>query len=387
MKSRRRPWRRRVADSVVVLLDRLTASRPWVVLHSSPDLDDSTVALLRGAPRQIEMIVLAEDPGAARSRVAALGLDVRIVSRRSVRGMLSYLRSRVVVTTHGVFGARPRPRGKQVVGLWHGEFGKLIGTFTGEAPRHFDWVPVSSTLSRTSRVAEFAIDPDRVHVVGSPRQALLRGREAVRARLGVSGPLVVYAPTYRSAVRGMPRADGDEARLAAEQPWQRADLRQLLADSGATVWVRPHPSADQASLPSGPGVELARNPDLERLGVTFYELLAAADCFVTDYSSLWVDFVLVDRPLLAFCPDLESFRADRGLALEPHEAWFPGPVLTTGDDLVAALAEALAGADPHAERRTRTRALLHADVAGEPVAATWAYVSWVLGHLPTGGAA
>lgn len=374
MRSPRRPWRRRALDRLVGLADLVVPAGRVVVLHSSPDLDDSTVALLRGRPPAVPVLVLAEEPAQARARAAALGLDVEVVPRRSRRGLVAYLRAPVTVTTHGVLGAHQRRRGKQVVGLWHGEFGKRIGTFVGEPPRHFDWVPVSSQLSRQLRTAEFALDPMRIHVVGAPRQALLHDGAAVRARAGLEGPQVVVAPTYRTAVRGMSRTDGDLGRVDAESPWTWPEMTALLERHSATLWLRPHPSAEQA-VPVAGRLRSARNEDLEGLGLTFYELLAAADCLVTDYSSIWVDHLVRDTPVLGFCPDLADYRRSRGLALEPYEHWFPGPLLERGEDLLAEVDRVLEGKDGHRDHRARVRALLVGAGAGDPVAATWQAVS------------
>lgn len=381
MRSPRRPLRRRLLDRAVSALDLAVAPGGAVVLHSSPDLDDSTVALLRGVPADIATIVLAESAGTARARAAALGLDVKVLPRRSRRGLLAYLRAPVTITTHGLFGTRPRRRGKKVVGIWHGEFGKLIGSFVGERPRPFDWVPVSSPLARQVRSAEFALDPAHIHVVGAPRTELLRDTGRVRHLLGAQGPVVVVAPTYREAVRGMARRDGDPAVLDAQAPWTWPELDAVLARHGAQLWLRPHPSAEQ-SASVGDRVRLARDADLEQLGLTFYELLGSADLLVTDYSSLWVDHLVCDVPVLGFCPDLASYRATRGLALEPYEEWFPGPLVAEGSALVRAIDRVLAGHDEHAQQRARVRRLLQDPAASSPVAATWQAVSGWMPRRP-----
>jgi len=372
-----RPLARRILDRVVGILDSLVPARSYAAIHSSPDLDDSIVALLASRPAGLDVVVLAEDPATAAARMAALGLEgVRLVPRRSPRGTWAYLRSQVLVSTHGMFGCRPRGGTKEVVGLWHGEFGKLIGTFAGEAPRHFDWVPVSSPLSRSLRSAEFALDPQRVHVVGSPRQRLLSADARRRALVREEQPrrIVVWAPTYRTSVSGMIRSDGDPGALEHTLPLDDPDLLDLLERHGATLWYRAHPTASQTTgRLVAPLVRTATNADLEGLGITFYELLAEADCFITDYSSLWVDFVLCDRPLVAFCPDLDRYRHDRGLALEPHEEWFPGPVTTSRAGVLAELEGALEHPSSGAERRASSRALLHTSTS-DPVAATWQHV-------------
>lgn len=349
-----------------------------VVVHSSPDLDDNVVALLRDAPGDLDVVLLAEDAPAARRRADALDVRVEVVARRSARGLWRYWRSAVVACTHGLFGSHRRGRGKQVVGLWHGEFGKLIGPFIDELPRHFDWVPVSSELSRSLRSAEFVLHPRHIHVVGSPRQLLLAQPVTPLQQLPGDGPHVVWAPTYRSTSAGQIRTDGDPDSLERELALDDAELLDCLHRHGATLWFRPHPAASQDVPTSDPAVRRATNADLEEWGLTFYELLATANGFVTDYSSLWVDYLLCDGPMIAFCPDLEDYRLNRGLALEPHEQWFPGPVVGTRADLLAALEALLDGADPHASRRTSVRSLLHTVADADPVAATWSHVRSVL---------
>lgn len=364
----------RVADLVV------RPAAGGVVLHSQPDLDDTTVALLRAAPLAVPCVVLVDDLTAARRRASALDLPgVRLVSRRSLRGAWRYVRASVTLCTHGLFGSFPRPR-RHVVGLWHGEFGKLTGTFAGEPTRHYDWMPVSSELSQSLRSAEFGLPRERVAVVGSPRHDLLAAAAATATR-GTGGlrRAVVWAPTFRVPLTGAQRVDGDpgatERELAPDDP----ELAALLERHGATLWFRAHPADSRPLAADGVLVRAADNASLEELGLTFYDLLGAADCLVTDYSSLWVDHLLCDRPMIAFCPDLDSYRTSRGLALEPHERWFPGPVVQTRADFLAAFATALGGGDEHRAQRHHVRGLLHTTAPGSPAQRVWEHVQDVLG--------
>lgn len=365
----RRKVRARLGDLLVRLADRAVPAGSGVVVHSTPDLDDTVVALLRRRPAGVQVTVLAQEPATARARAAALGglTDVPIVARHSRTGWWRYLRARHTLTTHGLFGCHPRPWGKQVVGLWHGEFGKQIGTFAGEPRRHFDWAPVSGPLARAVRAAEFHLDPARIHAVGAPRQALLR----TPADLG-PGRHVLWVPTYRTAVRGAARTDGDDDAVATALADPR--LISTLERLEATLWFRPHPMAAQEVSGLGDRVRTATNAALQDLGMLFYELLAAADVLVTDYSSVWIDHLLVDRPMIAFCPDLDRYRGSRGLALEPHEAWFPGPVVRSLEELLAQLEMTLLDPEVDAAARSDRRRLLHADTP-DPVGATWAFIT------------
>jgi CDP-glycerol glycerophosphotransferase len=62
------------------------------------------------------------------------------------------------------------------------------------------------------------------------------------------------------------------------------------------------------------------------------ELMLAASALITDYSSVMFDFALLDRPIVIYAPDWESYVDSRGvyfdLMREP-----PGPVATTAGEL------------------------------------------------------
>lgn len=358
---------RTLRELLLQVVDAVVPPGRRVLLGSTPDLDDNLVALLRDRPGGLPVTAVVQDVPAARTRAARLRLgDVRLVDKRSLRGMWEYARARVEVSTHGLYACRRRRRGRTTLGLWHGELGKTIGPFAGEGRRHFDWVPVSSTLSRAVRSAEFVLPPERVVVAGLPRQVLLRRPTAALP----PGRHVVWVPTYRTSVAGARRADGDAQAARDALPLDDPALGRLLAEHDATLWYRPHPSAQQDVEDLGPRARRATDADLEQLGLTFYELLAGADCLVTDYSSVWVDFLLADRPMVSFCPDLDAFRATRGMALEPHEQWFPGPVVTTAAEALTAVDRALREPDADLERRRDRRALLHT-ATDDPVAAVW----------------
>lgn len=343
-----RSWARRLCVALLRLAELLVAPRPWVALHSQPDLDDNVVALLRGKPADLTVRVLVDDPVKSRRRAAVLGLrDVRLVGRRSARGVWTYLRSGVVVSSHGLFGSRPRRRGRRHLCLWHGEFGKHIGALAGEPPVRYDWMPVGSPLGRLVRAAEFRMPLEDIAVVGAPRLSSLTGDTSPAVG---HGRHVLWAPTYRTTAVGFARQDGDPEAiglLGLAEP----DLVELLERYDATLWYRPHPAEAHPEQPCGQRVKPADDGALEALGLTFYEMLAGIDVLVTDYSSVWVDWLMTDRPVIGWCPDLAEYRNRRGIVLEPHEAWFPGPVLGEREAFLEQLAEAMGGGDPDRDKR------------------------------------
>ncbi len=148
--------------------------------------------------------------------------------------------------------------------------------------------------------------------------------------------MVLYAPTWREylGVRDSKPLFLDPTRLVAEMP-------------GAVVLVRGHYNASrQADVLPGHDrvVDVTRYPDIA-------DLYLAADALVTDYSSVMFDFALTDKPIVLLTPDLDHYRdVERGFYFDIESA-SPGPMVTTTDDVVAAL---LAD-DAHAAARARFR--------------------------------
>jgi CDP-glycerol glycerophosphotransferase len=181
---------------------------------------------------------------------------------------------------------------------------------------------------------------------------------AARERLGIGdGPVLLYAPTTRQAVRAHTRRD----------KVVDLDVEALhKAVPGLTVLHRGHPNtANQAVL----------GPESGMLDVTLYpelsDLVLLSDAVVSDYSSLVVDVLASDTPLALFVPDKEDF---------DEVGWFvdlfdtpPGPVATTTEELLPWLTDGLG--TPYPGRTVLAERLLPFDdghAAARVVAAEWA---------------
>jgi CDP-glycerol glycerophosphotransferase (TagB/SpsB family) len=67
------------------------------------------------------------------------------------------------------------------------------------------------------------------------------------------------------------------------------------------------------------------------------ELYLASDVLITDYSSLMFDYAHLDRPIVIFAPDWETYKLTRGVTFDLFRTP-PGVVATTFSDLVNAFA-------------------------------------------------
>jgi CDP-glycerol glycerophosphotransferase (TagB/SpsB family) len=212
--------------------------------------------------------------------------------------------------------------------------------------------------------------------VGYPRNDVLANAtgedvERVRRELGIppGQRTILFAPTHREY-------------LESYEP--TVDIRRLAEDLGPdyTVLLRLH-YLYEGERATEPGRESARVIDVTA-HPSIESLCLAADCLLTDYSSVMFDYAVLDRPIVVHAPDWDVYRTLRGtyfdLLADP-----PGAVTASNEELVDAFRSGTVWGDRAgllraafrarfcaledgraAERVVRRVFLGEADVASEP---------------------
>lgn len=104
--------------------------------------------------------------------------------------------------------------------------------------------------------------------------------------------IAVWAPTFRGNA-GHPYLRGlEEIRAAAE----------ALGDEWMVV-IKAHPHIDA-------------HTQVSNCSLPTEELFAVADLLITDYSSVLFDYLIYEKPLLLFAPDLKDYEEKRGFYLD-----------------------------------------------------------------------
>jgi CDP-glycerol glycerophosphotransferase (TagB/SpsB family) len=208
----------------------------------------------------------------------------------------------------------------------------------------------------------FELPSHRIWITGSPRNDALFHCSADLAERHpfLRRKVVLYAPTWREngvTTRIFPFAGADLSRV-----------RALLDRHDAYLLLRAHVNESSgrdgeigAGLQAlGERLILAnadRFPDVQ-------ELLPFVDVLVTDYSSLYFDFLLLDRPMVFVPYDLDEYRRVRGFTID-YESFTPGPRVVEFEHFLAALDRALADPEHDAEVRAGARRLFHAYPDGQ----------------------
>ncbi len=180
-------------------------------------------------------------------------------------------------------------------------------------------------------------------------------RDTIVAHRARGGRTILYAPTFRDSGTH-PTDDGslDIDRLSDFA--RRHDLLVVLK-------LHPFLAARMSGL-SAPNI-LQCSPISD-----IYPLLSLFDFLLTDYSSIYFDYLLLDRPIVFYPYDMDTYRAGRELLFD-YDAMTPGPRATDFDELLKVLESTVTGPDTFAEARKKVTDLVHDHRDGRSMARLW----------------
>ncbi|WP_411079388.1 CDP-glycerol glycerophosphotransferase family protein [Streptomyces sp. cmx-18-6] len=291
--------------------------------------------------------------------------DARLVRRWSWRYLWALARAEYWVDNQGFPQHLRKPARTTYLQTWHGSAYKRMGfdeirvrmqnapqrERLEQAVRRFDHFLVRSEHDVATLARAYRLPEERLLRTGYPRNDALiaaRARSESDGRLPRPSPagelglsdhkkVVLYAPTFRGGLAG-----GKQTRRRL-----LLDVREFAERFGDThtLLVRAHylEAARLPVCPPGTVIDVSRHHDVS-------ELLALTDVLVTDYSSIMFDFALLDRPVILFAPDLDTYTAERGSYFDLREK-APGPVTATQEELFAELAELKESDGRHAPER------------------------------------
>lgn len=183
----------------------------------------------------------------------------------------------------------------------------------------------------------------------------LAARDTIDRHRARGGKVLLYAPTFRDNGRH-PTDDGslDIARLSKFA--KRHDLLVVLK-------LHPFLADAMSGLSADNILQVSPVSDI-------YPLLSRFDLLLTDYSSIFFDYLLLDRPVVFYPYDMESYRAGRELLFD-YDAMTPGPHAFDFEGLLKALEATLTGPDTFAAERKRVTGLVHDHRDGRSMARLW----------------
>lgn len=256
--------------------------------------------------------------------------SVEFVEHRSVAYVLNLLKAGVLVCNSNFLPFFARREGQIFINTWHGIPLKTLGLDTPRpiveslnTQRNFNQstvIPMSSDWAAEKIVGSYgaSLAKGGVVEVGSPRiDVTLRSDIRKFLNHAEGAKIILYAPTWRGSIGSVSKN--------IKQQIDAVNVIKYSAGKNSILYVSLHHLTRVAlgKLPE----DILLIPD----NIDICEFVSAVDVLVSDYSSVFIDYLVLDRPVILHVPDLEEYQEKRGLLLDVKD--LPVNVTHSGSEL------------------------------------------------------
>ena len=259
----------------------------------------------------------------------------KVIKTDNLNYFLTAMKARVWITNSGIErGLSFEKKGTIYINTWHGTPIKYMGSDEykikpSRMPEcKYDRQNAQSKFEADIFSRVFDIPYERMLVCGYPRNDVLihndpETQKRYKEKLGIpfDKKVLLYAPTFREYER-------DAARNCVLKPPIDFDKWESVLGDGYVVLMRCHYEVAKLLGVGMDGVFVKDVSDYPILN----DLMLASDILISDYSSIIYDFAILDRPIVVYTYDFDTYKEKRGMYIDVREELPGGSV--TEDELL-----------------------------------------------------
>ena len=292
---------------------------------------------------EITPLFVINDPELRNSLSSKYGKQY-FIETESIQGIHQALSAGVWFTSAGLpaYGTGLHKK-RLIINLWHGVPLKKIALLDPNLKKaariyfkkifseNYTCILTTSHELIPLMARSFAVSEDKIKVWGQPRNDGLFQKNDCREILGQLFPdlpeytkTVLYAPTFR---------DYGQVQLFPFKDFDQKQLEAFLEEKNMLLFIRTHVAEQGSAAPYlGKRIRFLGNEQAE--DVT--GILNIFDCLITDYSSIYIDYLLTDKPMIFLPYDRQQYLDGRGMNFD-YDDVTPGPKPETFNDFLDAL--------------------------------------------------
>jgi len=292
---------------------------------------------------EITPLFVINDPELRNSLSSKYGKQY-FIETESIQGIRQALSAGVWFTSAGLpaYGTGLHKK-RLIINLWHGVPLKKIALLDPNLKKaariyfkkifseNYTCILTTSHELIPLMARSFAVSEDKIKVWGQPRNDGLFQKNDCHEILGQLFPdlpeytkTVLYAPTFR---------DYGQVQLFPFKDFDQKQLEAFLDEKNMLLFIRTHVAEQGSAAPYlGKRIRFLGNEQAE--DVT--GILNIFDCLITDYSSIYIDYLLTDKPMIFLPYDRQQYLDGRGMNFD-YDDVTPGPKPETFNDFLDAL--------------------------------------------------
>jgi CDP-glycerol glycerophosphotransferase (TagB/SpsB family) len=205
---------------------------------------------------------------------------------------------------------------------------------------------VSSPFEGQFIKEQYKLNSNQILNFGQPRNDILCTNIKPKG-VNSSKKRILYAPTFRSE---------KSTRLFPFENMDLSEFDRFLENANIEIIIRLHINDEKRYIKNEEYLSLKRIKfSGSNITPSINDILYSFDAVISDYSSITIDFLLLNKPIGYIPYDYDAYEKERGFSFEYHEH-LSGPVIENQKDLEDFL---LDSGTEHAPKRNKMRDKFH----------------------------
>ena len=353
---------RTVKNAAKWLIDSMPGGN-YIVFESIPNLSDNTRAVFdemqrRGLQKRYRMYWWVADRKADLPRFPNTGyLDQKTAWNR-FRFRWITMRARCLICCNGFLPVFFPSRTSFY--LTHGTALKKLNNYC--LPEGISYTLVDSAHVRDVMARELRGDIDTFYALGYPRNDVLHRADRDLHALfpGEFQKVIVWYPTFRQHKGGL--KTGARNGLPVLHDTQAAlRLNEAAKEQGVLIVAKPHFAQDISYIKQYDlsNIRFIDDAFFAENNISSYEFVGSCDALITDYSSIYFDYLLCGKPVAVIWEDIGDYRKNPGFAMDPEFYMDGAHKIYTLSDFIGFLSCVARGEDAGRAQRDKISALVN----------------------------
>lgn len=335
----------KIISNIVTRISKFFSLSNTIVFESNPDFSDNTypvyeLLLEKNYNIKYKFVWILNSPKQERN----LPKNVFQVQRFSgsviekIRAIWIMSRAKYIIDSNRYIH---KSRDSQIrVHLKHGLPIKDASTYT-QAIGKVDLISVPSKYWVDISSNEHSIDKKYIKPLGFPRNDVLKKKVH-------NGKNIIWMPTYRNCA-GVNNGFDFNKLMPFGLPFIESEnnlnfLNDFLLSVNVCLYVRLHPAQNLNGIhiDNYSNICLCDNEFLEKNNFVLYEFLGYTDALITDYSSIYYDYLLLDNPIAVALQDFDEYSKANGIIydnIKEYKEAYPAYFINNFDDLISFIGE------------------------------------------------
>ncbi len=271
-----------------------------------------------------------------------------------VSGVWHYMFSKYVFYSMGKVPIKPTKK-QVVIYLTHGI--PLKKSVDYKKDSFFTYMSITSEFFREKIAKSYECPESKICICGEPKTDRMfqytENQEETK--------LIIWAPTFRQS----DYLGYDDSQMPTFLPFinddEWEDFNEILREKNVKIIAKLHPAQTVGGFSDAiySNLEIYSDKAFKEKGMELYELLGRSNALIADYSSVYLEYLLLDRPIGFALADYEDYKNTRGFVLGNQIDYMPGKKIYNREDLYEYISDIVNNRDSYKREREKMGNLFH----------------------------